>query len=176
MLKTTLFSVLLAAGMQAFAAEPEVTTVIFVNPAEVIESPVTDPGLSANGKEQAVNLSTSLQSTAVAAIYTTYLNRAVQTVEALSKSKQVPLDYFRDTDDPEMIKSIIAAMVKKYKGKTIVICGDARNIPVMAKSLGIKTKDIKEVYDKTCGEALMVKVGDRTAVAQKLNMNFQKKV
>lgn len=176
MLKTTLFSVFMAAGMQVFAAEPEVTTVIFVNPAEVIESPVNDPGLSANGKEQAANLSTCLQTTEVAAIYTTYLNRAVQTVEALSKSKEVPLDYFRDTDDPEMIKSIIEAMVKKYKGKTIVICGDAKNIPLMAKSLGIRTKNIKEVYDKTCGEALMVKVGERTAVAQKLNMNFQKKV
>jgi phosphohistidine phosphatase SixA len=176
MLKTALLSAILVAGTHVFAAEPEVTTIIFVNPAEVIESPVNDPGLSDKGKAQAADLSASLQGTEVAAIYTTYLNRAVQTMEILSKTKDVKLDYFRDTDDPEMIKTVLDAMVKKHKGKTIVICGDVKNIPLMAKSLGIRTKNIKEVFDGRCGEALIIKVSNRAAVAQKLNMNFQKKV
>ncbi|PSL43772.1 histidine phosphatase superfamily protein (branch 1) [Chitinophaga niastensis] len=177
MLKTAIIATLLASGVQAFATEPDVTTIIFVNAAEVETSPSADPGLSVAGLEQANQLTTSLADVDIATIYTTYANRAVQTVTPLSKARQRGLDYFRINDDPELMNSVMKDMLKRNKGKTIVICSDPENIPAMVRHLGVRGKDVKTLYDKGCGQVLVVKVsGNNTAVAQKLNMNIQKKV
>jgi bisphosphoglycerate-dependent phosphoglycerate mutase len=176
-LKTAIMATLLATGLQSFATGPEVTTVIFVNAAEVESSPSADPGLSATGQEQANQLSVSLADIDIATIYTTYANRAIQTVTPLSKARQRELDFFRINDDPELMNSVMKDMLKLNKGKTIVICSDPENIPAMVRHLGVKGKDVKTLYDKGCGQVLVVKVsGNNTAVAQKLNMNIQKKV
>ncbi|CAL1518063.1 histidine phosphatase family protein [Chitinophaga sp. MM2321] len=177
MLKTAFLAVMMAAGTQTFANGPDVTTIIFVNPAEVENSPSADPGLSTAGLEQADQLAASLQSEDIAAIYTTYVNSAVQTVTPLSRTKQCSLDYYRITNDPELVESVLKDMIKKNKGKTIVICGDPENIPAMARHLGVKGKEVKTLYDKGCGRFMVVKVnGNNATVAQKLNMNIQKKV
>lgn len=177
MLKTLFMATLLATGTQVFASEPEVTTIIFVNAAEVETSPSADPGLSASGQEQAGQLVTSLQGTDISAIYTTFLNRAVQTVTPLATAHQQKLDYFRLNGDPELTSSVIKDMIKKNSGKTIVICSDPENITAMIRQAGVRGKDVKTLYDKGCGQVLVVKrSGNSPAVAQKLNMNIQKKV
>ncbi|HEY9259133.1 histidine phosphatase family protein [Chitinophaga sp.] len=177
MLKTLFMATLLATGTQVFATEPEVTTIIFVNAAEMESSPSSDPGLSPSGEEQASQLATSLAGTDINAIYTTFINRAVQTVTPLAKSRQQQLDYFRLNGDPELTSSIMKDMIRKNSGKTIVICSDPENITAMIRQAGVKGKDVKTLYDKGCGQVLVVKrSGNNTAVAQKLNMNIQKKV
>lgn len=177
MLKAVLIAALLATGIQASAADPETTTLIFVNAAEMEASPSPDPGLSTTGAEQAKLLASSLAGTDISAIYTTYVNRAVQTVTPLAKDHQQKLDYFRLNGDPELTSSIIRDMVKKNKGKTIVICSDPENIPAMMRQAGVRGKAVKTLYDKGCGQVLVVKLsGSNDAVAQKLNMNIRKKV
>lgn len=72
---------------------------------------------------------------------------------------------------------MLDCIVKQNKGKTIVICGNPENIPAMARTLGVKAKSVKALYDKGSGRFLIVEVhGNNNAVAQKLNMNIQKKV
>ncbi|MDR6567592.1 Broad specificity phosphatase PhoE [Chitinophaga ginsengisegetis] len=177
MLKAVLMATLLATGTPVSAAEPEVTTLIFVNAAEMESSPSADPGLSATGLEQATQLASSLEGTEISAIYTTYLNRAVQTVTPLSKAHQQQLDYFRLNGDPEQTTATLKDMIKKNKGKTIVICSVPENITAMLQHAGVKGKIMKTLYDKGSGQVLVVKhSGNNTAVAQKLNMNIQKKV
>jgi hypothetical protein len=177
MLKAVLMAALLAAGTQAPAADPVTTTLIFVNAAEMEASPSPDPGLSAAGMQQANLLAASLAETDIGTIYTTYVNRAVQTVTPLAKAHHQQLDYFRLNGDPELTTSIIKDMIRRNKGKTIVICSDPENIPAMMRSAGVRGKAVKTLYDKGCGQVLMVKLNSGSgAVAQKLNMNIQKKV
>jgi broad specificity phosphatase PhoE len=177
MLKAVLMATLLATGTPVSAAEPEVTTLIFVNAAEVESSPSSDPSLSATGQEQATQLASSLEGMEISAIYTTYLNRAVQTVTPLSKAHQQQLDYFRLNGDPEQTTATLKDMIKKNKGKTIVICSVPENITAMLQHAGVKGRIMKTLYDKGSGQVLVVKhSGNNTAVAQKLNMNIQKKV
>lgn len=177
MLKAVLMATLLATGTPASATEPEVTTLIFVNAAEVESSPSADPGLSAAGQEQASQLASSLEGMDISAIYTTYLNRSVQTVTPLSKAHQQELGYFRLNGDPDQTMAVIKDMIKKNKGKTIVICSVPENITAMLQHAGIRGKTMKTLYDKGCGQVLVVKhSGSGAAVAQKLNMNIQKKV
>ncbi|MBS0031940.1 histidine phosphatase family protein [Chitinophaga sp. 22321] len=177
MLKTLFMATLLATGTQVLATEPEVTTIIFVNAAEMETSPSADPGLSTTGQEQATQLVSSLQGVDINAIYTTFLNRAVQTVTPLAQSHQQKLDYFRLNGDPELTSSIVKDMIKKNSGKTIVICSDPENITALIRQAGVRGKDVKTLYDRGCAQVLVVKrTGNSTPVAQKLNMNIQKKV
>ncbi|MFY0255784.1 histidine phosphatase family protein [Chitinophaga sp. 30R24] len=177
MLKTLVMATLLATGMQATATDPEVTTLIFVNAAEMESSPSDDPGLSSIGQQQAEQLAMLLEGMEIAAIYTAYQNRSVATVTPLAKAHQQKLDYYRENGDQELTANTIRDMIKKNKGKTIVICGDPENIPAMIRQTGVKGKDMKTLYDKGCGQILVVKHnGSSAAVAQKLNMNIQKKV
>ncbi|SEW50248.1 histidine phosphatase family protein [Chitinophaga arvensicola] len=177
MLKAFIMATLMATGLSVSASEPEVTTIIFVNAAEMESSPSADPGLSPGGQEQATQLASSLEGTEIAAIYTTFLNRAVQTVTPLSKAHDQKLDYFRINGDPDQTSSTFKDMIKKNKGKTFVICSDPENITAMLQHAGVRGKVMKTLYDKGCGQVLVVKYnGTNTAVAQKLNMNIQKKV
>ncbi|MEC5144357.1 histidine phosphatase family protein [Chitinophaga sp. 212800010-3] len=177
MLKTILMATLLAIGSHSYASDPETTTLIFVNAAEVEGSPSADPNLSTNGQEQAAQLAASLDGTEIAAIYTTFMNRAVQTVTPLAKARQQKLDYFRFTGDPDLTSRSVKDMITRNAGKTIVICSDPENIVAMLREAGVKGKDLKTLYDKGCGQVLVVKhSGGSQVLAQKLNMNIQKKV
>lgn len=177
MLLKSMMAVLLVAGTLAAKADPEETTVIFVNSADVETTVSADPGLSEEGKEQANQLVTSLEGTEVAAIYTVYANRSVATVKPLAENRQQQLAYFRLNGDQELTSTVFKDMIKRNKGKTIVICADPEHIDAMMKETGLKVKEAKALHDKGCGQALIVKVNKgKPAVAQKLNMNIQKKV
>lgn len=176
MLKTAILATLLAAGSAVHATGPEkVTTVIFVNAAEEEATPAA--GLSAEGRDQTRLFTEALRHIDVAAIYTLYVNKAVQTVAPLSELRQLHPVYYWVTKDEETRNCVLDCIVKQNKGKTIVICGNPENIPAMARSLGVKAKSVRTLYDKGSGQFLIVEVhGNNNAVAQKLNMNIQKKV
>lgn len=179
MFKTAILCVLLAGGMSipAVTAAQEPTTFIFVNPAEQDSSPSADPGLSETGRGQAAMLIDYLQDQHVEAVYASYTNCAMQTVRPLTESLRQQLMHFKDTDDIPLMENTLQAMIKKHKGKTIVICGNPKNIRLMALSLGIKGKNLKTLYNSACGEGLVIKVTEGgTAVAQKLEWNSRKKV
>ncbi|NLR77839.1 histidine phosphatase family protein [Chitinophaga eiseniae] len=177
MFKAVLMATLLATGLRVSAGEPQVTTLVFVNAGEMEVSTSTDANLSTTGQEQANQLVSSLDGMDISAIYTTFVNRAVETVTPLAKARMKQLDYFKLTDDPEQAASVFNDLIKRNKGKTIVICSDPENITAMIYRTGLRGKEIKTLYDKGCGHVLIVKQSSNNApVAQKLNMNIQKKV
>ena len=74
------------------------------------------------------------------------------------------------------MRHILETMLERNDGKTIVVCAPSKSIKTMAKMLGIREKDLK-YSSGVFNEVLIVNVlGFGEAVAQKLNMNFQKKV
>ncbi|RFS19543.1 hypothetical protein DVR12_23215 [Chitinophaga silvatica] len=177
MLKTLMMAVLFAAGTLVAKADPEETTIIFVNSAETESSPSSDPGLSTNGQDQAKSLVDVLEGMEIANIYTTYANRSVATVTPLAEHRKQKLEYFRLNGDQELTASILKDMINRNKGKTIVICSDPELVASLIREAGVKGKDAKSLHDKGCGKALLVKVNKgKPAVAQTLNMNSQKKV
>ncbi|MFD2887138.1 histidine phosphatase family protein [Chitinophaga cymbidii] len=155
--------------------ESSITTFIFIHCAETTGN---DEKLSATGHEQAGALTAFLSDMEVAAVYAPFKNCLVETVQPLASAQRRKVEYFRDatTEAPDAMKHILDVMMEKHKGKTIVICAPAASIKVMAGMLGIKEKALKTGRG-TFNEVLLVNVwwfGE--AVAQKLNMNFQKKV
>lgn len=156
--------------------ESSVTTFIFIHCAETEDG--GDEMLSPTGRQQADALSAFLSDMEVAAVYAPFKKCLIETVQPLASTQQRKVEYFRDatTDAPDAMKHILDVMMEKYKGKTLVICAPAASVKIMAGMLGIREKALKKGRG-TFNEVLLVNVwwfGE--AVAQKLNMNFQKKV
>lgn len=149
------------------------TTVIFVNGAEQENGQLTP-----TGRDQAALLVSFLENESVNAVYSPYKPCLMQTVEPLAKSRGQKVTYFRDAcfDDEEVMDHILWVMVEKNAGKTIVVCANPGSIEKMSKMLGIHGKSLKP-NTGVFGEVLIVNILYKgEAVAQKLNMNFQKKV
>ena len=93
------------------------------------------------------------------------------------QTRMKPLDYFKLTDDPGQAAGVFNDLIKRNKGKTIVMGSDPGNITAMIYHTGLRGKGIKTLYGKGCGQVLVIKQsGNNAPVAQKLNMNIQKKV
>lgn len=153
------------------------TTVVFVNCAETASGDA-GPVLTATGREQAGQLALFLRDMTVEAVYSPFAGCLKQTVQPLAESKKTTVRYFRDASetDPAVMEHILKEMLKQHAGKTIVICAPPKSILKMAGMLGIREKELKPGMG-LFEEVLIVNVfypGE--AVAQKLNMNFQKKV
>ncbi|MGN7723910.1 hypothetical protein [Chitinophaga sp. 22620] len=157
--------------------KPAPTAIIFVNCAETQQRGEKE-ALSITGREQAGHLARFLENEPVAAVYSPYNSCLVETVTPLARTKGCKVEYYRDAchDNPEVMLHILETMLERNDGKTIVVCAPSKSITAMAKMLGIREKELK--YSKgVFNEVLIVNVlGFGEAVAQKLNMNFQKKV
>lgn len=171
---------MLLLASSVFAKDPPgraATTVIFVNCAET--RPGDDDALSIAGQEQAGQLASFLKDTEISAVYAPFKQCLIKTVEPLATSKQHRVQYFRDASSenlPEIMEHILKTMMEQNAGKTIVVCAPSKSILKMANMLGIREKDLKSSRG-AFEEVLIVNVLDfGEAVAQKLNMNFQKKV
>lgn len=157
--------------------ERAATTVIFVNCAET-SSDGAEPGLSLTGRQQSAHLAEFLKDMEIGAVYSPYSPCLIKTVEPLAQSKKHQVQYYRDAtlDNMAAMEHILTTMMEANDGKTIVVCAPGKSIIKMAGILGIREKDLKSsrgVFD----EVLIVNVLEiGQAVAQKLNMNFQKKV
>lgn len=149
------------------------TTVIFVNCAEQEQGRLTPAG-----NDQASLLVTFLENESINAVYAPYNACLVATVQPLARAQGKEVTYFRDAcdDDPDAMEHILTVMMEKNAGKTIVVCAKAGSIEKMSKMLGIRKNSLKP-NTGAFGEVLIVNVLYKgEAVAQKLNMNFQKKV
>lgn len=166
-----------SASIPVALREASPTAVIFVNCAETRQTG-DKPARSILGKAQAGHLVKFLENEPVSAVYSPYNACLEATVTPLALSKGRKVEYYRDAceDNPEVMRHILQTMLERNDGKTIVVCAPSKSIRSMAKMLGIREKDLK--YSRgVFNEVLIVNVlGLGEAVAQKLNMNFQKKV
>ncbi|HEY5824953.1 MAG TPA: phosphoglycerate mutase family protein [Cyclobacteriaceae bacterium] len=151
-----LLSVGISVNAQQQAAAPQqVTTFILVRHAEKATDGTTDPGLTDIGKVRASALIKLLKDTKVDAIYSTNFKRTRETVTPLSLIKNLTILPYEGTKMEE-----VDAMLKKFPGGTIVICGHSNTTPSIANYLSGKVtyKDFEDTdYDNLLLVDVLVK-------------------
>jgi broad specificity phosphatase PhoE len=126
----------IAIGLAWFFESQATTTIIFVRHAEKAVAPAGDPGLSAAGQRRAEELARQLVDAdvirGVDAIYSTPLRRAKETAQMVADALDLPV-YTYDVDD---VEPILESILKKHKGKIILVVAHSNTLPVLIANLG----------------------------------------
>ena len=130
----------IALGLAWFFESQATTTVIFVRHAEKATLPADDPGLSESGKRRAAELARQLVDADVVAgvdaIYSTSYRRTEETAQPVAEALNLPILAY-DASNTEMI---IDEIVKKHKGKIILVVGHSNTVPAMIGNMGASKK------------------------------------
>ena len=126
----------IAIGLAWFFESQATTTIIFVRHAEKAATPGDDPGLSPAGEQRAAELARQLVDAdvirGVDAIYSTPFRRTKQTAQAVADALDLPV-YTYDVADTE---PILENILKKHKGKIILVVAHSNTLPVLIANLG----------------------------------------
>ena len=126
----------IAIGLAWFFESQATTTIIFVRHAEKAATPADDPGLSPAGEQRAAELARQLVDAdviqGVDAIYSTPFKRTKQTAQAVADALDLPV-YTYDVADTE---PILESILKKHKGKIILVVAHSNTLPVLIANLG----------------------------------------
>lgn len=106
----------------------QTTTIYFIRHAEKADAS-KDPDLSAKGKDRAKQWAGFFEDKDIAIIYSTPYKRTMQTVTPLSEMKKIDLLMY----DPA--KPDLNTVIKKYKGKKVLIVGHSNTIPMYVNQL-----------------------------------------
>lgn len=154
MRKTLLILALAVASATAWA-QSQVTTLILVRHAERQEDGSKDPGLSSAGEERVAALTRLLGAADIDAIYSTAFKRTRNTVQPLATEKGLTLiDY--NPMSPEDLDNIL----KKHKGKTVVVCGHSNTTPQVANYF-LGEKKYQDFKDSDYDNLLILSVIDK---------------
>ncbi len=130
----------IAIGLAWFFESQATTTIIFVRHAEQTSSPTGDPGLSAAGRSRAAELSRQLVDADVVAgvdaVYSTPLKRSQETARAVADALDLPIN----TYDVENTEEILETILKRHKGKIILMVAHSNTVPVLIANLGASKK------------------------------------
>jgi broad specificity phosphatase PhoE len=126
----------IAIGLAWFFESQATTTIIFVRHAEKAASPADDPGLSPAGQERAAELARQLVDAdvirGVDAIYSTPLRRTKETARVVADALDLPVNTY-DVEDTE---PILESILRKHKGKIILVVAHSNTLPVLIANLG----------------------------------------
>ncbi len=130
----------IALGLAWFFESQATTTVIFVRHAEKATLPADDPGLSEAGKRRAAELARQLVDADVVAgvdaVYSTSYRRTEETAQPVAEALNLPILAY-DASNTEMI---IDEIVRKHKGKIILVVGHSNTVPAMIGNMGASKK------------------------------------
>lgn len=130
----------IAIGLAWFFESQATTTIIFVRHADKAVSPIDNPGLSAAGQRRAAELSRQLVDADVVAgvdaVYSTGYKRSQETARAVADALDLPINTY-DVDDTE---AILETILKRHKGKIILIVAHGNTVPVLIANLGASKK------------------------------------
>ena len=130
----------IALGLAWFFESQATTTVIFVRHAEKATLPTDDPGLSESGKRRAAELARQLVDADVVAgvdaVYSTSYRRTEETAQPVAEALNLPILAY-DASNTEMI---IDEIVRKHKGKIILVVGHSNTVPAMIGNMGASKK------------------------------------
>jgi len=112
------------------AQETVITKIILVRHAEKAEDGTKNPPLSENGRQRAQKLVDFLAFEKIDAIYATPYLRTRQTVEPLSKDKNVDIVEYLPGKSEETTRELL-----KNVGKTTVVVGHSNTIPLLVNTL-----------------------------------------
>ncbi|HET9486563.1 MAG TPA: phosphoglycerate mutase family protein [Chryseosolibacter sp.] len=147
-------------------SDSEVTTFILVRHAEKGNDGTDDPDLRPEGQSRARRLAYMLKDTPLSAIYSTNFKRTRDTVKPISERQKVDVQLY-EVNRPE----VIAGMVEKHRGGTVLITGHSNNIPWTANLL--LGKNVYEDYEEDeYGIMLIVSVGKTNKGSSVTRLNF----
>jgi len=130
----------IAIGLAWFFESQATTTIIFVRHAEEELSQGRDPSLSEAGQRRVAELTRQLVDADVVAgvdaIYSTPFKRTQETVRPLADTLNLPINDYDATDTEEVLANIL----KKHKGKIILVAGHSNTVPVLIANLGASKK------------------------------------
>lgn len=151
-MKKVLSMFFVMAVLTSVMAQQPITTVILMRHAEKVNDGTDDPSLTPQGHERATRLAQLLQNTTVDAIYSSPFQRTQNTIAPLAQAKGLTVQTY-DPKKPEEIDTIL----KKYPGRTIVVCGHSNTTPRMANRLLGKTQ-FKDFEETEFGNLLVIDV------------------
>jgi broad specificity phosphatase PhoE len=126
----------IAIGLAWFFESQATTTIIFVRHAEKAATPAGDPGLSPAGERRAAELTRQLVDAdviaGVDAIYSTPLRRARETAQVVADALDLPVNTYDVADTEPILESIL----KRHKGKIILVVAHSDTLPVLIANLG----------------------------------------
>lgn len=126
----------IAIGLAWFFESQATTTIIFIRHAEKMAVDDRDPDLSAEGRERVAELTRQMAYAdviqGVDAIYSTPFKRTQQTVQPLADELDLPINIYDASDTEEVLETIL----KRHKGKVILVVGHSNTIPQLIWNLG----------------------------------------
>lgn len=132
--------VAIAVGLAWFFESQATTTIIFVRHAEKAAQPEDDPSLSDAGRRRVAELTRQLVDADVVAgvdaIYSTPYRRTQETVQPLADVLNLAVNIY-DPSDNELVLSTI---LKKHKGKIILVAAHSNTVPTLIADLGASKK------------------------------------
>ena len=130
----------IAVGLAWFFESQATTTVIFVRHAEKLAEPADDPSLSPAGHQRAAELARQLIKADVVAgidaIYSTTYRRTVDTAKPVADALGLPITSY-DAADTE---TIMEQIVRKHKGKIVLVIGHSNTLPALIGNMGASKK------------------------------------
>ncbi len=126
----------IAVGLAWFFESQATTTIIFIRHAEKTTTDDRDPGLSPAGQKRVDELTRQMLYAdviqGVDAIYSTPFKRTQQTVQPLADALDLPINMY-DASDTE---AVLEKILKRHKGKVILVVGHSNTLPVLIANLG----------------------------------------
>ena len=130
----------IALGLAWFFESQATTTVIFVRHAEKTEEPADDPLLSLAGQQRAAELARQLVDADVVAgidaVYAPPYRRTVDTAQPVADALGLPITSY-DAADTE---TIMEQIVRKHKGKIVLVVGHSNTLPALIFNMGASKK------------------------------------
>ena len=130
----------IAIGLAWFFESQATTTIIFVRHTEKAVEPADDPALSEAGRARAAELARQLVDADVVAgvdaVYATQLRRSQETAAAVADALDLPINTY-DAADTELV---LEEILKKHKGKIVLVVGHSNTVPQLIWNLGASKK------------------------------------
>ena len=130
----------IAIGLAWFFESQATTTIIFVRHAEKVAVQDDDPSLSVAGKRRVAELTRQLVDADVVAgidaIYATPFKRSQETVQPIADALSLPIRAYDAEDTNHVLKKIL----RKHKGKIILVVGHSNTLPILIANLGASKK------------------------------------
>jgi len=123
--------IFLMIGAQAHAQKDKTTTIFLVRHAEKVKDGTKDPALTFEGKQRANELKDILQHVDLAAVYSTNFKRTKNTAMPTATAQNLKVKLYNPMDSGKFLDGVL----KKHKGKNILIVGHSNTIPALVNSL-----------------------------------------
>lgn len=156
-LVSLVFYVIVAVGLAWFFESQATTTVIFVRHAEKALDGSDDPSLSPAGQRRAAELTRQMVDADVVAgvdaLYATEYRRTRETIEPLAKMLELDINEYDSGDTEQVLETIL----KRHKGKIILVVGHSDTIPQLIANLGA-SKNVPPIADEEYDNIYLISI------------------